>query len=446
MTFSILQLSWRRVYWKDLDESSSKDNSILTLIQFAAKFHEICIVTSLADLALRQIQAYLVDEEGLPFGLLTSVYQISSITYLWSWEFWGGLLERDLRQTYSRRIRLFLLIVTFSFIAALAGPSSAVIMLPRLDWWPISSPILDLTTNYIGNEPAGLWPRNLTGQHLPSADCLSSEGYMNKYCPSVGRSAFDSWDSVTPGADPNITVPVTDTSNVRYLVASRYALKNATRGLSRASTIDEMSAKALSCIWYQATQGIDELFSHKRLYRTSRPVIREHLPYHSHFFKPTVSTQCRSYNINSSEIMFPIDHLDTSARDRTAGQSWQVSPSTWNNSKSLTDGTKFSRVEHPSNDNTPSISAVIVATLPSPRHFSANTNRRVIPCTIQARWTPVEMWIDPQADNSIHEKDKDDSSLLSRNRRSSKAEGEKILIRKSWQMPSTSDLKARTKL
>ena len=435
MTFSILQLSWRGIYWQDLDGSNSRQNSILVTIQFVAKFHEICIVASLSSIALDQIQSYLVDGEGLPFGLMTSAYQISSITYLWSWQFWGGIFERDLRQTYSRRIRLCLLVVLTSLLAAVAGPSSAIILLPRLDWWPVPSPVLELSTSYIGNETSVLWPRSLTADHLPSISCMSPQGYQSKYCPSAGRAAFGGWDVRAGGPEPNLTIPITDSNMVRYLTASNKGRDKYVRGYSRASTVVDIAAKSLSCMWDEITVGLDALMSRKTV-TMNRPILKELLSNGEPILKPLVATQCRSHNATTQDIEFPHDPSAEYGLGDSMNNQWKVPKAAWNSSIAASDATRFSWVDLSSVSHPPSIAFVAAVTLPRPRFphepdTPNGTHRAVIACTADAWWVPVRLWIDPNNDNSVHDDLADIVSSAKSNAQRSSTSA-KITINLSW--------------
>lgn len=132
MTLGIIQFSFRRVYWQDLGESDSQ-NMVLDGLQFVAKFHETCIVASLSDMVLHRIQYDLSEGEGIPFGLLASGYHVSSTTSTWSREFWAGIFSKTIRRKYTRRFTLLMLVVLATILASVAGPSSAITLVPNLN-------------------------------------------------------------------------------------------------------------------------------------------------------------------------------------------------------------------------------------------------------------------------------------------------------------------------
>ena len=119
--------------------------------QLLAKVHELLIQASVAAILFTSIRNELAFGEGLPFGLLLSGLQITQISYLWSIEFWGSL--RIVLQRPPRRTILLLLVPLCVLLATLCGPSSAVLLVPRSQFWPGGS--ADIWINATYDE---LWP------------------------------------------------------------------------------------------------------------------------------------------------------------------------------------------------------------------------------------------------------------------------------------------------
>ena len=101
----------------------------LTGFQFAAKVLEIMIQASISILLLGLVRQQLVGAGSLPLGGLMAPLRLTDISYLWSLELWGFWTSRHLRgwRTYI----LAGLVPAFVILAALVGPSSAVLMIPR---------------------------------------------------------------------------------------------------------------------------------------------------------------------------------------------------------------------------------------------------------------------------------------------------------------------------
>lgn len=102
--------------------------------QLGAKVHEIMMQASLAAITFSYVRYEMALGDGLPFGALFSGLQITQVSYLWSMEFWGSLSSHAIS---IRRKLAMIAIITVSFtLAAAVGPSSAILLIPRLDYWP----------------------------------------------------------------------------------------------------------------------------------------------------------------------------------------------------------------------------------------------------------------------------------------------------------------------
>lgn len=123
----------------------------VSLIQFAAKAHEILIQASLTFIITNGIASQLVSREGLPFGTVFSISQLSQVGYLFSPELFGSLLS--LGGLTVRAKSMIGLTIAAIILATTAGPSSAILMIPQVDPWPAGS-----THFYINATPSDIWP------------------------------------------------------------------------------------------------------------------------------------------------------------------------------------------------------------------------------------------------------------------------------------------------
>lgn len=103
--------------------------SVLTALQFASKFAEILIQSSLANILLHFIRQRLLSPHSLPLGSLLGPYSITDISYLWSLELWGGLTTKYVQAR--QRIVSTSVIAAMVMLAAVVGPSIAVLLVPR---------------------------------------------------------------------------------------------------------------------------------------------------------------------------------------------------------------------------------------------------------------------------------------------------------------------------
>lgn len=123
----------------------------LAFYQFIAKVHEITIQASLTAIVFSYIRHEMVLGQGIPFGALFSGLQLSQASYLWSSEFWGSLRSKSLSP--GRRCSLIAVLVGAIALAAVVGPSSAILLVPRLAYWPAGS-----TYIWINVTADDLWP------------------------------------------------------------------------------------------------------------------------------------------------------------------------------------------------------------------------------------------------------------------------------------------------
>ena len=213
VTFGILSLSLRRSFF-GLEEygmylssrSSNAINEALGLLQVAAKAHEILITLSLSSLVFYYLRRQLLSAGGLPFGLFTSAYRVSlgiqpfSIDYINSWRGVFGLKPLRFAHIQWRLIGLSLLVLLASILALVAGPASANVLLPRLDWWlqrenlflyrAKSTPQDEGTEDYSIYFVKDIFPSKVDASSLPGEYCISQGSDTDGLCPYAGLHAF----------------------------------------------------------------------------------------------------------------------------------------------------------------------------------------------------------------------------------------------------------------
>ena len=131
----------------------------LAYYQFGAKLHEIAIEASLSAVIFSYVRYELMLGDGIPFGALFCGLQISQASYLWSMEFWGTITSRNI--STKSKLRLLVVVTASIFLATVTGPSSAILLVPRLDYWPAGS-----TNIWINITSDSLWPSRLVNSFL----------------------------------------------------------------------------------------------------------------------------------------------------------------------------------------------------------------------------------------------------------------------------------------
>lgn len=119
--------------------------------QFGAKLHEIAIEASLSAVIFSYVRYELLLGDGIPFGALFSGLQVAQASYLWSMEFFGTVCSKHV--PFKNRLRLLLVLIASVFLAVVAGPSSAILLVPRLDYRPAGS-----TNVWINVTSDSIWP------------------------------------------------------------------------------------------------------------------------------------------------------------------------------------------------------------------------------------------------------------------------------------------------
>ena len=159
---TLLALSAGKVYFGDLN-GPAWEWFALQAFQYAAKAHDLLMTVSIADIVLHRIRWDLIVANGVPFGLLSSAYQLSDLGYFFSDEFvacaWVPW-SHDRRRRTSARLSMSLLLMLACVLTLTVGPSSGVMMIPRLDWWHVSRPYGQTTLRlFIENgSQASTWP------------------------------------------------------------------------------------------------------------------------------------------------------------------------------------------------------------------------------------------------------------------------------------------------
>ncbi len=118
----------------ELSGASGQDTQKLAALQFASKLHELTMLASIGAIMFTYVRRELAFGEGVPFGAVFAGLHVSNISFLWSVEFWSTIYHEWER----RRKKWFLvtLICICCLLGVAVGPSSAVLMRPRLERWP----------------------------------------------------------------------------------------------------------------------------------------------------------------------------------------------------------------------------------------------------------------------------------------------------------------------
>lgn len=210
VTIAIICLNARQVNWQDL--GLADQNAKLQASQYAAKAHEMIMAASLTAIVVYRILSDLSGPKGVPLGFLTAGFQLNDPWFVFTKRFFGEATARAQSMGWSRFSRLTYLLVLGFALTSVVGPSSAVAMIPRLDWWDMSQveafgrEYKDRV--YFNRTEAELWPGDITNSMYTDVSWCSVANISNQDCAVRAIDVFGPWVYLiqSQGTKPNITV------------------------------------------------------------------------------------------------------------------------------------------------------------------------------------------------------------------------------------------------
>ena len=364
----------------------------VALLQIAAKAQELLIVASMTTIVMHIIRQELCAGAGVPLGMIGGGFMFTSLSYFWSPELWGSL---GAKCSWATRSRLFGILVIGGIVAALAGPASAVLLIPKEQQWNAGG-----TKIFLPNSPDVWWPDMLNGSDLDAGDVCST-GALPEHgiCSTGGYSSFwnarDKLDifgkpAYPEGSRHNATTSLVfgpqgvDIANdFRLLPAMRYsgsyrgyACETAVIGIRTAEAIyhqqilHDWRTEVMSIPW--AASGRRSTLSEYKYYTSLTSTTSSRIP--------AVRISCTpAQDISRLErnIEFPVLDPDGCTGKARATRLFYVAD--LNDSPSQM---RFDWIDLP--DTLGTVSAGLVVELP---WGSSNDSRAVIGCSVDARWT-----------------------------------------------------------
>ncbi|CZR56099.1 uncharacterized protein PAC_05987 [Phialocephala subalpina] len=388
MTLATLSLSFRGLFWQ---APTSYTNTVLNVLQFVAKVHESLILFSLTAIVFHRIRYEMMTREGIPFGLLSSGLQYSNLMFF---------ARSDFRHTLSssrRFLGLVGIIILAFLLASTCGPSAAIMVLPRLEWWPVkSSPRSNTAPPVIYLNATGLtFPAVMTAAE---DSCTGDENggscaYLNyctgtnatgqSWCPSGGLDAIlnsGMVQSLMAGdlvlSPSQILVSSFDQSIGGVSTFSRSLNGNLLRegngkansSVFVASVVPDVTAMALGTFWEEPSHGFAKTDSPGAMYHNVSP----------------------SYN---NTVTCTID------AKWIPSQAW-IDPTTDDVVHESTTDPLKERSHFKNNQGKVTLSRDWLDVL-NPNVSPSYNN--TVTCTIDAKWIPSQAWIDPTTDDVVHE-------------------------------------------
>ncbi|KAJ9604544.1 hypothetical protein H2200_010657 [Cladophialophora chaetospira] len=409
LTCTILALCWKNIYFADLTRPAL--NMRLNAFQFVARFHEFLVAASLGSIVLHHLRYELVTAKGLPYGFIASGFQLSTPQFLFSRSFWRASFTRR----YKRRTSVIaMLLFVAATLTALSGPSSAILVVPQVNWWPMKDPFSGTGgLTFLSGTHADLWPPFVNASAVPEG-CDPMSIRVDGFCPYALMTDLSFWasDWINNEAEPNMTVR-SSTGSSRYLTSS-YP-KNQTNGYAVATTAMGDQARDLSSLWVYANRHGLEMAS------AGRPLLSMLLGSGKKVMKPLIQVQCSDprdiSEVDFIDMTFPTDQLafNPDRGDYPALLISRIDASLWRNRTDV----QFNWTELPSKGTRPVLGALVGMTFLNPQDTSyfpdtkSDVVRALMACTMDSRWTPTSISLDPAADNIVILSDPDPASIVS---------------------------------
>ena len=180
---AILIVNFRQVFIGINFHSEIKSETInQAFLQTAAKLQELLIVASLTTIIFQLLRHELTHGGGIPLGMIAAGIEFAKLSYFWSPDFLGGARRMFQGPRRLQRIAIFLFLILAGGLAALAGPSCAVLLLPQEQAWPMGG-----TSFFLNGTKDDFWPLIITGNHLGIESwCSSPNSTGYAVCPSGG--------------------------------------------------------------------------------------------------------------------------------------------------------------------------------------------------------------------------------------------------------------------
>ncbi|KAI3199016.1 hypothetical protein CBS147311_6100 [Penicillium roqueforti] len=386
----IMTLDLKGVYLgADLMSPVKSETINLMLLQLAAKAHEIMIVASLGLVVLQFVRHELLFGDGLPLGLIGSGLTFNSLGSFFSKEFYGSLKYIGGHGNTLRKIMFVTVVVVAGLTAALAGPASAVLLVPKSQNWAAGG-----TQVYLNGSTNDFWPDDLSGDLLELQPfCNRNDSIYLGICPAGGfQSLWDHWGSVNStnfrGQDLRTYAKKLSGSDFYWPVSSfssqippLYALGNSKGGTPGSTALIQSHAatavllQKLATDWWKAWKSKTGMGSDQVDDRIVSASVRNGISVVSCAEPQELASSDNTVNFPSMEGRFDFTHILPFAVDSL--------------NNTAVNHIRFQWVHLPAKFGAVSIGGIFETPWESNK-----TSRAVIGCTIQAGWVPATVFID----------------------------------------------------
>ncbi|KAL8688125.1 MAG: hypothetical protein Q9224_004967 [Gallowayella concinna] len=414
ITAAVVGVNFATVYAWDEGTLPISDNQATNLLQFVAKLHEIIIVGSLTSMVLHLLRKRLISSSGLPFGLLSGGYQVRAPGYLFS---------RGFRSAFMSDAGLVLTLAATIIYVNVVGPSSAIVVIPRLDWWDVRDPFEKPPVLYLNSSLDQVYPARLDSPNMTLYKGCDTVEYKSS-CPGAAFENLKAWAAswYKTGVPPNISMTEATTNTQRALLTKTdewvfWNAQNPTKPNGRylfsiTATLTQPVLELSGLFW----DYIQQTYRGK-INEIKRPTLVSTDP--APIYAPVVQVECSLFNYSeaikspspdSPIVSFPLNVLDNYLNKSTSIR-WPVDPSLWAFKRPM-NATNFTWVDVSSypdvDDSGASLGAlvtlpttVVVGSRENYTFYDLSQQSLLIPCLINAKWVVARTKYDPKSSNQI---------------------------------------------
>jgi hypothetical protein len=373
-------LNFLNVFLMDSDD----ENAIakIAAFQFVAKLHEAIMLGSVSLAMIDYIRQGLLSADGMPLGYVLSPVMYNNIDWLLSASFWTNrpTNRQILSHSFNSRSSVppFLVIVLAIVFANVAGPMSAVAIVPRLGW--SNSDVADMFPAFWNISASAFRPETMEATAL-SRECSSVGAASIGGCPAYGSKAVANLWSFSRG--PGVICTTTGfQSSCNGSMSSDSAANAIIRSLSLDFALDNLDAYATTPnaaiydpIGFRFQGGVAHPFhiANTRSFEAGSSVLLDlRFAGSSGMFKPAVATSCRELQYDQIADLYRAENISTN---------WSTPTVTWlrDSQGSGSESFIFSyRIDSSELDST--------------TKCSEQECYAAIACSIDARWIPYSLW------------------------------------------------------
>jgi hypothetical protein len=419
VTSAVVQLSFRDAYWMDLEPPDKEivpsltQGSALNFLQLAAKLHELLILASLSSIVLHAVQAHLTGNTGLPLGMISNAFELGSGEFLRRKSFWSSWWSSD--QVSGRRfpfMRFWLLSLLSTLLVTLSGPSSAIAVIPTLNYFGLSQPFDEtVLPYYVFNQSTELWPQQLTAASLNAPNsgipCTDADSESTQeICPVGGFRDTYNWAGsllISGDSDSGTNISFPDSTGDRRRVLTAQSCNSTFDGRASAVSLNAFISGAMTAYWTFAQKNFKGI-----ALESAQP--RINLDADTMIFAPRVEVMCNGYSNYHFNPKKPNDQPNMTFP--TFGGSGPIPVPDWSYKYARPlNASNFTFVEIPNtNPLSPSIGAVLTNPLIENINGTWVQTTENMACSLYSQWIPVDAWYEPTTNDQVSYKISTDMS------------------------------------